>query len=89
MSLPSFKNFSVGARYFFLFSVSIYFFAIILSFAWVDHETGGIVDNSGTVATEYSTCLYFNIVAFTTLGYGDFHPTDAARGMPLELYSAL
>ena len=39
----------------------------------------GIVDNEGRVTKDYGDCLYFSVVTFTTLGYGDFHPTVAAR----------
>lgn len=28
---------------------------------------------------DFSTMLYFSIVTFTTLGYGEFHPTSATR----------
>jgi len=67
-----------GIRLLYLFvSISI----IIFSFALVYQDMGGIVDSSGTVITDFSTCLYFSVVTFTTLGYGDFHPTDAARGI--------
>ena len=28
---------------------------------------------------DYLRCLYFSVVTFTTLGYGDIHPTDPSK----------
>jgi hypothetical protein len=40
----------------------------------------GIVDAAhGAVTHDASDCLYFSIVIWSTLGYGDFRPTQAAR----------
>lgn len=43
----------------------------------------GIIDtsiqDSIKVINEYYPCLYFSVVTFTTLGYGDFRPTKNAR----------
>lgn len=41
----------------------------------------GIVDSIGNVQQDLKTCLYFSTVTFSTLGYGDFSPTKAARGL--------
>lgn len=39
----------------------------------------GILDPNGSVTKEPIDMLYFSIVTWTTLGYGDFRPTDSAR----------
>lgn len=39
----------------------------------------GILDVSSTVVRDRESCLYFSIVTFTTLGYGDYRPTLDAR----------
>lgn len=41
----------------------------------------GVVDSMGNVQQDLKTCLYFSTVTFSTLGYGDFSPTKAARGL--------
>ena len=33
------------------------------------------------IVKDWPSCLYFSVVTFTTLGYGDFCPTFAARGV--------
>lgn len=55
---------------------------IIFSFTW-GYVWAGIVDSSETevVIEDVTTCFYFSVVTFTTLGYGDYHPTSAARGI--------
>jgi len=39
----------------------------------------GIFDESGAIVKDFWNCFYFSIVTFTTLGYGDFIPTDDIR----------
>ncbi|SAK81195.1 Ion channel [Caballeronia hypogeia] len=39
----------------------------------------GILDVSSTVVHDRESCLYFSIVTFTTLGYGDYRPTLDGR----------
>ena len=44
----------------------------------------GIIDASQpdrNVTHDYTTALYFSIVTFTTLGYGDFRPVGVARAV--------
>lgn len=61
----------------------ITFFAVIYSFLGV--SDGGTELAFSTTATVmenlsvFGSCLYFSIVTFTTLGYGDIVPTLAAR----------
>ncbi|WP_250491491.1 potassium channel family protein [Caballeronia sp. INML2] len=39
----------------------------------------GILDVSSTVVHDRESCLYFSIITFTTLGYGDYRPTLDGR----------
>jgi hypothetical protein len=39
----------------------------------------GIIDSAATVVHDRESCLYFSIVTFTTLGYGDYRPTLDGR----------
>lgn len=39
----------------------------------------GIIDFDGNVIKSESETVYFSIVTWTTLGYGDFRPTEGAR----------
>lgn len=53
---------------------------VLALFAWV--YTGcGILDTAGNVVNTPAECLYFSVVTFTTLGYGDFRPTEASRAV--------
>ena len=54
---------------------------IILLFGQIYQNIGGIVDDSGNSVTDTFTCIYFSIVTFTTLGYGDLHPVGTARAI--------
>jgi len=56
---------------------------MLVAFALAYHRMGLIntlKDDSPTV-TDWWTCVYFSIVTFTTLGFGDFSPTPAARAV--------
>lgn len=57
----------------FLFGIPFY----ILFFAWVYAAYGILYD--GDVTNKFSHCLYFSVVTWTTLGYGDFVPTESVR----------
>ncbi|HHX8564391.1 TPA: ion channel [Vibrio diabolicus] len=39
----------------------------------------GIHDGNTTIKGEFGTSVYFALVTFTTLGYGDFSPVGAVR----------
>jgi len=56
------------------FNVAVAAVLVILGSAWAYNWTGAIVDSSGRVLTGLESCLYFSIVAFTTLGFGDCTP---------------
>ncbi len=62
----------------------ILFFGLPLTlFVFADvYMHTGIMDtnNDFAVVRDESTCMYFSVVTFTTLGYGDFCPTQEARG---------
>lgn len=54
---------------------------LLLAFGAV-HESLGLMDNTraGTpVVHEFWTSVYYSVVTFTTLGYGDFYPVGAGR----------
>ena len=57
---------------------------VILAFAFV-YSKIGIQDNTGdggpAVTHDLLTCIYYSVVTFTTLGYGDFYPVGLARAM--------
>ncbi len=40
----------------------------------------GIIDPYGHTVHDGASCLYFSVITWTTVGYGDFHPTPSARG---------
>jgi hypothetical protein len=52
---------------------------ILFAYAGI-YRIVGIVDTSAhAVSHGAADCLYFSIVTFTTLGYGDFYPEPATR----------
>ena len=68
-----------------LSSILLYIFSIMLiihSFSKIYQKTGIIVNsNSSTqqITTRKKDTLYFSVVTWTTLGFGDFVPTKEAR----------
>jgi len=52
--------------------------ALVEGFAEI-YATHGIVAPDGTVTHDEADCLYLSIVTWTTLGYGDFRPTENIR----------
>ncbi len=60
-----------------LFNLSL----LVLAFAAM-YQKLGIIDNttegSPTIHV-FSTCIYYSVVTFTTLGYGDFYPVGIGR----------
>ena len=51
----------------------------ICSFAFLHHSTG-LHDTTGLgVSITFRDALYFSVVTFTTLGYGDFQPLPSGR----------
>jgi hypothetical protein len=86
------SKFFSGFTYF-LFFLLLHIVAFIFLFAFI-YTQKGIVrsrvytdvsdkagDDSSHVVKDYLPCLYFSTVTFTTLGYGDFEPTEEARGV--------
>ena len=50
----------------------------VCMFAYV-YRVLGLIDLTGNVTKESVNALYFSIVTWSTLGYGDFRPTEGAR----------
>lgn len=50
----------------------------IFLFAFIFTEKG-IVSKEGEQVASFGQCLYFSIVTWTTLGYGDYHPSGASQ----------
>jgi hypothetical protein len=53
----------------------------VLTLAYTDvYKTHGIIDTlNGATTRNTIDCYYFSIVTWTTVGYGDFRPTEAGR----------
>ncbi len=51
---------------------------IILQFS-VIYSKYGIIDSNGVISNKYLDGLYFSIVTWSTLGYGDFRPTELLK----------
>lgn len=43
------------------------------------YQSHGIIDSAGKISYDYFYCHYFSIVTLTTLGFGDFRPTDPSK----------
>jgi hypothetical protein len=52
--------------------------SLITQFSFLYHWTG-LLNPSGEPSTSLFEALYFSVVTWTTLGYGDFLPADGAR----------
>ncbi len=54
---------------------------LLLAFASV-YQTFGLIDNTqegAPVVHSFTSSLYYSVVTFTTLGYGDFYPVGPGR----------
>ena len=69
------------------YNVAAVCLTLIVVFAIAYHGTGLIDTSNNTPTEDRGTCLYFSIVTWTTLGYGDFRPSPAAR--PLAAAEAI
>lgn len=49
---------------------------LVIGFAALFLNTGSIWNSQGDSITLKSDALYFSVVTITTLGYGDYHPSD-------------
>jgi hypothetical protein len=61
----------------------VYIYGIIISYAIVFRKYGVIDATTGAAHHDEVTCIYFSIVTWTTLGYGDFRPS-----VPMRLVAA-
>ena len=53
-------------------------FVAIMTFATI-YRFGGLISPSGEISNNPHDALYFSLVTWTTLGFGDFQPSDAVR----------
>lgn len=53
----------------------------IIAFFAFQYSTYGIEDTKGQIYYDLRTSIYFSVITFTTLGYGDFRPTETTRGI--------
>lgn len=61
-----------------IFAIALGFLSVV-GFSMIYMETGLYPSGSKEKAHDFATCLYFSIVTWTTLGFGDFSPTADAR----------
>jgi len=54
-------------------------FALIIINAFLYSKVGIIDAQFGAPVYEFKDCFYFSLVTWTTLGYGDFRPTENLR----------
>lgn len=63
-------------------AIAVLQLAMLLGFFAALYQQLGIIDNTqpgGPVTHSYFTSLYYSVVTFTTLGYGDFYPRGLGR----------
>jgi len=69
-------------RVFDVFKISVQalsaIFLVILNYTEV-YKYLGIIDPNGSLTKKPASCLYFSIVTYTTLGYGDYRPSERAQ----------
>ena len=51
---------------------------LIICFAYI-YSSGGLINSDGDIVTDAQTLVYFSIVTWTTLGYGDLQPVESIR----------
>jgi hypothetical protein len=72
------RGFAAGVRLSMPLAIASIFYALLF-FASV-YRAYGVIDTSDQAEThDPLTCIYFSIVTWTTLGYGDFRPTPDDR----------
>jgi len=74
-ALNSSSKVSLALQLFKLFLCSLIFISGFAMF----YQNEGILRPDQTLTNIGKDCLYFSIVTWTTLGYGDFQPTEGAR----------
>ncbi len=68
---------AVQSAIFTVFSLC-FLITLLLAFAFVYRKLG-LVSSNGHRTTDPIVCLYFSIITWTTVGYGDFTPSPEAR----------
>jgi len=51
---------------------------VLIGYAYL-YQRLGIIGPGDVESREFGTCLYFSVVTFTTVGYGDFRPAIGSR----------
>lgn len=82
------RNFSAALVWTHLAACIMYFIARLYDFDEDSTWIGGLVADLST-AERYLTSLYWSVVTFTTVGYGDFSPVNAAEQVWGMIYMLL
>jgi len=64
--------------FFRLVKLALFSYVIIVVFA-IEYKSAGLLYGVDNTSHDPLDALYFSIVTWTTLGYGDFQPTEAIR----------
>jgi len=56
-----------------------YLIVVIILFYTYVYTSYGIISSNGVMTKDENTCAYFSVVTFTTLGYGDYAPSEKAK----------
>jgi len=68
---PRVRTYEIAILLLFYLPLVLYAFARL-------YQAGGLVHN-GEVTHEFGSALYFSVVTWTTLGFGDFQPVENLR----------
>jgi len=75
MAIDAFTNKNIKSQFFHIaFVLSLYLPLVIYAFAKL-YEKYGLIHNNEIIHS-FSVSLYFSIVTWTTLGYGDYQPIE-------------
>jgi ankyrin repeat protein len=92
MTLTLTRNFAVALVWTHFSACIMYFLSRQHSFdeesTWIGVGVGGVVNNLSAYE-RYVTTLYWSVVTFTTVGYGDFSPVNSAEQIWGMIYMLL
>jgi len=60
---------------------TLYVVLVFIAIFAYEYIIYGVEDANGKIYHDIKTAVYFSTITFTTLGYGDLRPTEAARGL--------